>query len=71
MKLTCPNCGSRSVEEFRYGEIPQVPESITDPEARDVDRVFMRANPLGITREAWFHDFGCRRWFVIERDTSI
>ncbi|MDH4309260.1 MAG: sarcosine oxidase subunit delta [Acidimicrobiia bacterium] len=69
MKLTCPNCGTRSVEEFRYGEIPRVPDHITDPDARDLDRVFMKANAHGTTVEAWFHDFGCRRWFRLERDT--
>lgn len=71
MRLTCPNCGSRSIEEFRYGEIPRVPDSITDPDARDVDRVYMKTNPHGITHEAWFHDFGCRRWFTIDRDTRV
>jgi sarcosine oxidase, subunit delta len=70
MKIQCPHCGLRSVEEFRYGEIPQVPEAITDPDARDIDRVFMKRNPLGLTVEAWFHDFGCRRWFRLERDTQ-
>ncbi len=71
MKLDCPNCGPRSVEEFRYGEIPQVPDHITDPAQRDLDRVFVRANPFGLTVEAWFHDFGCRRWFRLERDTRV
>ena len=69
MKLSCPNCGSRSVEEFRYGEIPSVPDSITEVDARDIDRIYMKRNPYGITTEAWFHEFGCRRWFRVERDT--
>ena len=69
MRLHCPNCGERSVEEFRYGEIPRVPDHLTDPDARDVDRVFNKTNPAGPTVEAWFHDFGCRRWFRLERDT--
>lgn len=71
MRLACPNCGIRSVEEFRYGEIPDVPASLSDPDARDVDRVFMKDNPQGITSEAWFHEFGCRRWFRLERDTTL
>ncbi len=68
--LTCPNCGRRTVEEFRYGEIPAIPESITDPDARDLDRGFMRTNPFGPSVERWFHDYGCRRWFTVTRDTS-
>jgi sarcosine oxidase, subunit delta len=57
------------VEEFRYGEIPTVPETLTDPDARDLDRGFMRSNPEGETVERWFHEFGCRRWFTVRRDT--
>jgi heterotetrameric sarcosine oxidase delta subunit len=67
--LTCPNCGRRPVEEFRYGEIPTVPETLADPDARDLDRGFMRTNPEGETSERWFHEFGCRRWFTVRRDT--
>jgi sarcosine oxidase subunit delta len=69
MTITCPHCGERPIEEFIYGEIPTVPESITDPDARDIDRAFMRGNPEGITIERWFHVFGCRRWLTLQRDT--
>lgn len=69
LQLPCPNCGRRPVEEFRYGEIPSVPEEITDPEARDLDLGFMRTNPEGPVTERWFHEFGCRRWMTIRRDT--
>lgn len=69
MKLHCPNCGPRSVEEFRHGEIPRVPDHLTDPAQRDLDRVWNRTNPEGPTVEAWFHEQGCRRWFRHERDT--
>jgi sarcosine oxidase subunit delta len=69
MKINCPHCGARSVEEFVYGEVPVVPDSITDPDARDVDRAFMRANPQGVQTERWFHLFGCRRWLTLQRDT--
>lgn len=68
--LTCPHCGRRSVEEFRYGEIPTVPDELTDPDERDIDRGFMRTNPYGPVVERWFHDSGCRRWLTVTRDTS-
>lgn len=58
------------MEEFRYGEIPTVPSSITDPDTVDLDRGFMRTNPEGAVTERWFHDYGCRRWFTIRRDTT-
>lgn len=67
--LRCPNCGSRTIEEFVYGEIPRVPDSITDENERDLDFAFMRNNPRGWTNERWFHVFGCRRWFTVERHT--
>jgi sarcosine oxidase subunit delta len=57
------------VEEFVYGEIPMVPDSINDEEARDLDRAFMLNNREGVQEEAWFHAFGCRRWLRIRRDT--
>ena len=69
LQISCPNCGSRPIEEFVFGEIPSVPDSITDPEARDVDRAFMHTNPEGLQVERWFHVFGCRRWLTLRRDT--
>ena len=70
LQIPCAFCGLRSVEEFGYGEIPDVPDALTDPAARDVDRVFMRTNPDGPAKEAWFHAFGCRRWSYLTRDRS-
>ena len=71
LKLTCPHCGTRPIEEFTYGEIPQVPDHLTDPDERDIDRAFMLANPEGKTTEAWFHVYGCRRWLKLTRDTRL
>lgn len=67
LHVPCDWCGSRPVEEFVYGDIPDVPDTITDPDGRDVDLVFMRSNPAGATREAWFHADGCRRWSYLVR----
>lgn len=69
IRIPCPHCGSRPIQEFLYGEIPEVPDSITDPDARDLDRSFMRKNPEGPTVERWFHTYGCRRWLTLRRDT--
>ncbi len=55
--------------EFRYGDIPTVPDEITDAAARDLDRAFMRTNTEGIVTERWFHEAGCRRWMTVRRDT--
>jgi heterotetrameric sarcosine oxidase delta subunit len=68
--LSCPNCGSRPIEEFGFGgELPTVPDRITDPSERDIDYVWMFDNLEGITIERWFHQAGCRRWHTVERNT--
>ena len=69
LRLPCPTCGVRPVTEFRYGEIPSVPNTITDPMARDLDRAYMRDNLAGVVTERWFHEAGCRRWLTLRRDT--
>ncbi|MGA1369656.1 MAG: sarcosine oxidase subunit delta [Blastocatellia bacterium] len=67
--IPCPHCGLRPIQEFIHGEIPVVPDSITEEESRDLDRAFMRDNRDGVITERWFHTFGCRRWLTLERDT--
>ena len=69
IQIRCPHCGKRPIQEFVYGEMPIVPEHITDADERDLDRAFMRNNPEGVQAEAWFHTYGCRRWIQIKRDT--
>ena len=69
LRIPCPHCGVRAVEEFIYGEIPATPASITDADARDVDRAFMHSNVEGVVTERWFHALGCRRWLTVTRDT--
>ena len=69
IRIDCSNCGRRPIEEFIYGEIPEVPASIVDADARNLDRVFMLGNPEGATTERWFHVLGCRRWLTLRRDT--
>jgi sarcosine oxidase, subunit delta len=70
--IPCPWCGPRAETEFTCGgeadiARPSDPEALTDEAWGDY--LFMRRNTLGVQREQWHHSFGCRRWFVIERDT--
>lgn len=69
LRIPCPHCGLRPLEEFHYGEIPIVPDEITDPDARDLDRGFFHDNLEGVVSERWFHAAGCRRWLNLRRDT--
>ena len=71
--VPCPWCGERDVTEFGYGgsadvAYPADPAAVDDAEWRDF--VFVRANPKGPLRERWVHTQGCRRWFVVVRDTA-
>lgn len=70
IRLQCEHCGTRSLDEFVYGEIFDVPSSITDPVEANLDRGFNHNNIAGEVTEAWFHLYGCRRWITIRRDTT-
>jgi sarcosine oxidase subunit delta len=70
--ISCPWCGARAETEFTCGgeadiARPSDPERLTDKDWGDY--LFMRRNPRGVHCEHWHHSFGCRRWFVVERDT--
>jgi len=71
LRLACRHCGSRPVEEWVYGEVPDPPDYLAEADERDVDRGFMMGNPEGVKVERWFHAGGCRRWQTIERDTTL
>ena len=69
MRINCPYCGERGVEEFSVrGEVAG-----PRPDAGDLDAfvayVHLRANEYGRTREYWYHVNGCRRWLILTRDT--
>jgi sarcosine oxidase subunit delta len=72
LQIRCPWCGPRDESEFAYGgeadiKRPESPDALSDAEWADY--LFMRKNPRGLHREQWMHAAGCRRWFVVERDT--
>lgn len=72
MLIPCPWCGPRNVDEFHYGgqagvRYPQAPEAISDEQWAHF--LFFRDNPKGMFTERWSHEYGCRRWFTVRRDT--
>jgi heterotetrameric sarcosine oxidase delta subunit len=73
MRIRCPHCGERPLEEFTYlgDAAPQRPES-HDAAMMDrwFDYVYLRDNPKGVIREYWHHSGGCRSWLVAERHTE-
>lgn len=67
--LPCPNCGERSVYEFRFGgEIKQRP-ALDAPAEEWVDYRFNRVNAAAVQTEWWFHSSGCRQWLQAVRNT--
>ncbi len=72
MRIQCPFCGERDSSEFSVvGDAScRRPEpNAPDAEARFVDAVYMRTNPAGRHAELWYHQFGCRSWLRVSRDT--
>ena len=68
--ITCPECGERSVYEFRFGgEVLQRPEP--GAPAEDWFRYsYVRRNEMGVQTEWWYHRLGCGRWLQALRDTK-
>lgn len=68
--LPCPHCGPRNVSEFRYaGETGPRPDPNSTSPSGWRDYLYTVDNLAGWTTEKWFHGSGCRRYFVVERNT--
>jgi sarcosine oxidase subunit delta len=69
MRIHCPLCGERGVEEFVYHGDATVTRPTVDasPEAW-VEYVYLRDNPAGPHDELWYHSAGCHAWLVVRRD---
>jgi sarcosine oxidase subunit delta len=70
MRLTCPFCGDRGIEEFSYAGDATLNRPAPEGEpAAWVDYVYMRTNPAGPHAELWYHAAACRQVLRVERDT--
>lgn len=72
LQIRCPWCGIRDEDEFSFGGqggifMPEELDAATDKEWADY--LFNRINPKGLHLERWQHVYGCRQWFMVERDT--
>ncbi|WP_080752145.1 sarcosine oxidase subunit delta [Bradyrhizobium japonicum] len=70
MRIACPHCGLRDVQEFIYhGDATlQRPDGLTATEAAMFEYVYVRDNPRGPHEELWYHG-SCRTWLIVRRDT--
>ncbi len=72
MRLECPFCSERDSSEFIYRGDADFRRP--DPDAPDAQRLFyeavyLRDNPAGPHDELWYHNFGCRQWLRVTRNT--
>jgi sarcosine oxidase subunit delta len=73
MRIACPYCGERSLDEYVYSGDATVrrPDMSSPTAAADfVSYVYERTNPPGRHRELWYHAAGCHAWLVVTRDVS-
>lgn len=68
MRITCPHCGERWLEEFTY----RGDASVTRPAPSESSEVwtayvYLRSNRAGAHREFWYHG-PCHAWLVLTRD---
>ncbi len=69
--LPCPWCGPRDAEEFGYvGEMRARPDPVTTTMKEWRDYLYLRRNVAGWTTERWYHQMGCRRYLLVDRDTT-
>lgn len=71
MRLNCPICGPRDRREFYYSGADVYlnrPAPDAGAEAWD-DYLHLRDNPMGMTRDLWYHEQGCCSWLVVTRNT--
>ena len=70
MRLNCPYCGERPIDEFvqlgAAGLQRPAPDAGNDA---FVDYVYLRDNPAGLHRELFQHLGGCRALLAVSRDT--
>ena len=69
MRIPCPCCGERCLEEFSYHGDAAPRRPAADAGAAEWhDYVYLRDNPDGAHSELWYHSGGCRQWLVVTRD---
>jgi sarcosine oxidase subunit delta len=70
MRIPCPLCGDRPLEEFVYrGDATVTRPGEGAPIEAWVSYVYLRDNPKGPHREHWRHAGGCGGWLIVDRDT--
>lgn len=70
MRIHCPHCGERSLDEFvYYGDATVTRPDFAAASAMDdfIEYTYQRTNGSGDHRELWYHSAGCHVWLVVTR----
>jgi len=71
MLLSCPWCGPRELEEFRFRCVAtQARDATGRGTPSSYAAVYERTNAPDSSTEYWQHDRGCRAWLVVQRNPS-
>ncbi|MDD2703878.1 MAG: sarcosine oxidase subunit delta [Acidocella sp.] len=73
MRIPCPHCGTRGVEEFLYtsdASVTRPQDGGAVPTQEWIDYVYIRDNLKGPRREYWYHNAGCHAWLVVTRNVA-
>ena len=73
MRIKCPYCGERALEEFTYrGDATVMRPASLEPSAEQawVDCHYVRDNPAGLHKEHGHHSAGCHAWVVVTRNIT-
>ena len=71
MRIFCPYCGERGLQEYSYfgdATVQRPQDGGAEPNEAWCDYVYLRDNPAGLHRELWYHAAGCHAWLVVTRD---
>jgi len=71
MRINCPHCGARGLEEYLYhgdATVLRPRDGGAAPTEAWTDYVYFRDNAGGPHEELWYHNAGCHAWLVVKRD---
>jgi sarcosine oxidase subunit delta len=73
MRINCPYCGERGLDEFAYhgdATVTRPDHAAPDAMVEFVAYVYERTNPHSWHRELWYHSAGCQSWLVVTRHVT-
>ncbi len=73
MRISCPYCGERSLDEYLYigdATVTRPEPASANAQADFYKYAYERTNPAGPHNELWYHSAGCHAWLVVTRNVA-